>query len=748
MIAIIDKNDESKVTPMMLEDDAWFVTHAYNGVDTVEFTISDKSEYYGLIEEESEVLVTGLRGDIAQNRFVIKNIDSHDGIVTVSGSVNLYDWQREVYEKYLRNDVTLQEVLNDIMPDTWTATGQGSVTARVDVKESNGGSIKGATPLGVLDVAATCFGCVFNFDAVEKKLYCLVPDDMTPTGDFLSDEVNVRSVGYVGNTETYATRLYPYGSTDEETDETVTIESVNGGVPYIDNHTFSNDIIAMSWTDERYSIPEHLLEAAKEKLAQIAVPARSYEVDVSQLDRKVWLYMVLTMVDRVHGTRINQQVVEWREYGRPDLDVVTLSATPPSLESIVSGGLTQDDVQDAIDSNNDWIQGIIQDAIDNATDAITGNEGGYFKWVFDSEGRPIELVNLGDSLDINDAKQVWRWNAAGLGHSSNGYNGPYTMAMLADGSINASVITTGILNASLIQAGTMNADLIRTGRIEAKNGDFWFDLDSGEMYISTLDVEIQNEINMRVPQIVQKEIEDADIPGEVQEQMYTLIRLTSAGVEVGTTANDIKSVVGPGMFKLTTGSNDYMRMYPSGTPDSGNVYFMMPYGTGFEFQTSNAARFLGSSGGYTFSSEVSHINAHTSNSIETWSFSPSSQTGSFNYDLAYPDSLFLDDIDYLVIYYYVEYNSSHGKAGSIKIKISRGETREVLLTDTVLLSGDSPQQITSSELMLVDLSSDSHDIIVTRYGPYRASVNKNANPISLNTNPGTIFRIYRVSICK
>ena len=732
---------------MMLEDDAWFVTHAYNGVDTVEFTISDKSEYYGLIEEESEVLVTGLRGDIAQNRFVIKNIDSHDGIVTVSGSVNLYDWQREVYEKYLRNDVTLQEVLNDIMPDTWTATGQGSVTARVDVKESNGGSIKGATPLGVLDVAATCFGCVFNFDAVEKKLYCLVPDDMTPTGDFLSDEVNVRSVGYVGNTETFATRLYPYGSTDEETDETVTIESVNGGVPYIENHSYADDVIAMSWTDERYSIPEHLLEAAKEKLAQIAVPARSYEVDVSQLDRKVWLYMVLTMVDRVHGTRINQQVVEWREYGRPDLDVVTLSATPPSLESIVSGGLTQDDVQDAIDSNNDWIQGIIQDAIDNATDAITGNDGGYFKWVFDSEGRPIELVNLGDSLDINDAKQVWRWNAAGLGHSSNGYNGPYTMAMLADGSINASVITTGILNASLIQAGTMNADLIRTGRIEAKNGDFWFDLDSGEMYISTLDIEIQNEINMRVPQIVQKEIEDADIPGEVQDQMYTLIRLTSAGVEVGTTANDIKSVVAPGMFKLTTGPNDYMRMYPTGTPDSGSVYFMMPYGTGFEFQTSNAARFLGSTDGYSFSSEVSHIHAHTSNSVETWSFSPSSQTGSFNYDFAYPDSLFLEDIDYLVIYYYAQYNSSYGKAGSIKIKISQGETREVLLTDTVLLNEDPPQQITSTEGMLVDLSSSSHDIIVTRYGAYRASVNK-TNTIGLNTNPGTIFRIYRVSICK
>lgn len=747
MIAIIDKNDESKVTPMMLEDDAWFVTHAYNGVDTVEFTISDRSEYYGLFEEESEVLVTGLRGDISQNRFVIKNIDSHDGIVTVSGSINLYDWQREVYEKYLRNNVTLQEVLNDIMPDTWSAVGQGSVTARVDVKESNGGSIKGATPLGVLDVAATCFGCVFNFDSVEKKLYCIVPDDMTPTGDFLSDEVNVRSVGYVGNTETYATRLYPYGSTDEETDETVTIESVNGGVPYIEDHSFSNDIIAMSWTDERYSIPEHLLEAAKEKLAQIAVPARSYEVDVSQLDRKVWLYMVLTMVDRVHGTRIDQQVVEWREYGRPDLDVVTLSATPPSLESIVSGGLTQDDVQDAIDSNNDWIQGIIQDAIDNATDAITGNDGGYFKWVFDQEGRPIELVNLGDSLDINDAKQVWRWNAAGLGHSSNGYNGPYTMAMLADGSINASMITTGILNASLIQAGTMNADLIRTGRIEAKDGDFWFDLDSGEMYISTLDVEIQNGINMRVPQIVQQQIDAEDIPGQVEEQMYTLIRLTSSGVEVGTTANDVKSVVGPGMFKLSTDGDDYMRMYPSGTPTSGQVYFMMPYGTGFEFQTQNAARFIGETGGYSFSSEVSHISAHTVNSVETWHFTPSSSTGSFNYDFAYPDSLFLDDIEYLVIYYYVEYNSQHGKAGSLKIKISQGETREALLVDTVLLSGNSPQQITSTEGMLVDMSSSSHDIIVTRYGAYRASVNK-TDTIGLNTNPGTIFRIYNVNVCK
>lgn len=47
--------------------------------------------------------------------------------------------------------------------------------------------------------------------------------------------------------------------------------------------------------------------------------------------------------------------------------------------------------------------------------------------------------------DINTATKIWRFNVNGLGFSSNGYNGPFPLAMTMDGAIVADRITTGVL---------------------------------------------------------------------------------------------------------------------------------------------------------------------------------------------------------------------------------------------------------------------------------------------------------------
>jgi len=85
-----------------------------------------------------------------------------------------------------------------------------------------------------------------------------------------------------------------------------------------------------------------------------------------------------------------------------------------------------------------------QQAIIAATEKITGNVGGYVILHEGEDGKPYELLIL-DDPDINLARNVWRWNLAGLGFSSNGYQGPFTTAFTADGQINASMITTGAL---------------------------------------------------------------------------------------------------------------------------------------------------------------------------------------------------------------------------------------------------------------------------------------------------------------
>lgn len=77
---------------------------------------------------------------------------------------------------------------------------------------------------------------------------------------------------------------------------------------------------------------------------------------------------------------------------------------------------------------------------------------------------------------------MWRWNINGLGYSPNGYNGPYTTAITADGQIVADFITAGTLTASLIKAGTISSidglshwnletgDIKLTGEINATTG--------------------------------------------------------------------------------------------------------------------------------------------------------------------------------------------------------------------------------------------------------------------------------------
>lgn len=96
----------------------------------------------------------------------------------------------------------------------------------------------------------------------------------------------------------------------------------------------------------------------------------------------------------------------------------------------------------------------LEQQILDATNAITGNSGGYVKMLdTNGDGKPDELL-ITDFDDIAIATKVWRWNKEGLGYaenaSGNAYAGPYRTAITADGQINADFITTGTLNAEMI----------------------------------------------------------------------------------------------------------------------------------------------------------------------------------------------------------------------------------------------------------------------------------------------------------
>lgn len=87
-------------------------------------------------------------------------------------------------------------------------------------------------------------------------------------------------------------------------------------------------------------------------------------------------------------------------------------------------------------------------AIEVATQLITGNAGGNVVLHEGPDGKPFELLIM-DDPDITQATKVWRWTLGGLGYSTNGYAGPYELAITADGHINADFLTVGVIQDAL-----------------------------------------------------------------------------------------------------------------------------------------------------------------------------------------------------------------------------------------------------------------------------------------------------------
>ena len=144
----------------------------------------------------------------------------------------------------------------------------------------------------------------------------------------------------------------------------------------------------------------------------------------------------------------------------------------------------------------------IMGAVARATTLITNGVGGYVRFHKSNPSLtyPDELLILGDSPDINEAQQVWRWNKEGLAYSSHGYDPrPYTYktAMTADGQIVADMITTGILSAIEIYNHSDSAQatfhVTSTGEVFATKGTIGgFNIDANSLYNNTIQLHNTN----------------------------------------------------------------------------------------------------------------------------------------------------------------------------------------------------------------------------------------------------------------
>lgn len=393
MLKIYIDSDEY---PIWIDGKDWYIAHAYDGYDSLCFELSDTHEMYPFISEEAIV-------SDGHNLYSVKQIDDHGGYMSVTCALNLDDWRKRFWRSYRRTDSSLQQVFDDIKPSGWILEGAENINKHATIEASEGQGLENVIAETILSRASEVYEVTFNFDVLNKTVRVIDPAGYTPSGDYLTDELNLKTLGYTGNTKEFATRLYAYGKKDNSGNP-VTIASVNGGKEYIDNNQYSNRVISVGWSDERYTSPQSLFDAAKEKLDSLSYPVRSYECDVRNLDENMYMYKVVTLIDRKHNKRTDHRVISYKEYPEAHYyDEVTLSAVPPKIEGTVKS------ISAEIDRKMAASVQVASDAVLTAMKVITGATGGHVKILME-EGLPeaIEVTHSDGTKTLADVDGVSR----------------------------------------------------------------------------------------------------------------------------------------------------------------------------------------------------------------------------------------------------------------------------------------------------------------------------------------------------
>ena len=431
----------SKVYPLSCISN-WCITSSLGGSKTMQFDISPQSPEYRLIAEEERIEYDG-------TYYNIKSINERRTIATVNAEIDLDELKSKIFSTFKYDTISLVQAMSTALDGTnWSVVGAGLVTAKRSF------DLTDVTPLDIVNNCTnkTMYNVSFDVDNIRKILNVSVPATLA-NNVFFSDELNLKELTFKGSSSGFATRLYAYGK------DGLSFAKINNGKEYIDNNSYSDKVIATVWRDERYTKAESLLVDAQEKLKELAVPERSYVCEIIDLARLnkieysefyIRLNSVITLIDRRRNKRLEHTVVEIKEYPNEPLNnTVTLSTSPEKISRMLIDNTTRiNQISTTVDKQpSAW-----QKAIETATALITGASGGYV--VLNPSEKPSELIIM-NTPDINTATKIWRFNMNGLGYSSNGYNGPFPLAMTMDGAIVADFITTGTLNADIIKAGTL-----------------------------------------------------------------------------------------------------------------------------------------------------------------------------------------------------------------------------------------------------------------------------------------------------
>lgn len=293
-----------------------------------------------------------------EDRFVVKEIEkSSEGTATITAQLDLESLEGKPFRAFKSEEQTIKATLQLAFAGTGWTVGECRISKKRTLSMAN------VSALDVLKQALKTYRAEIKIDS-KKQSIDIYPEVGSDKGVYFSDQLNLRKLTVQYSTYDFYTEIEPYGK------DGLTIETVNSGKTYLENHQYSSKKKRCIWKDERYTIADSLKEDAAAKLADMSKPYVSYSADIVDLSRNSQKYSILqyeigdtvTLIDHVTGEKEKQRIVSVKIYPEaPEKNSCTLANKVLTFDELAQKYEDTADTVDNITNDNGQIDG---DAID------------------------------------------------------------------------------------------------------------------------------------------------------------------------------------------------------------------------------------------------------------------------------------------------------------------------------------------------------------------------------------------------
>lgn len=237
----------------------------------------------GFIQEEQKI-------EISDYIYVVKEVNMEDD--------NMYDVYCKPYFSGLQGkhidslvgyNMTLEDCMETIVEDTgWKVIYEDNIVGSFTV------NIERVPALDALTAAHTLYNVDFAFDTKRKEIR--VWNERGCLKDtFFFNESTLRECQVQSNTYDLVTRLIPIGKNMS------TIQLVNDNSLWVEDYSYTKDIIVGYYINQSVENAVNLLELAKEKIKYICRPHSTYKIKLAHFDSELSVGDSIRIIDEIKG---------------------------------------------------------------------------------------------------------------------------------------------------------------------------------------------------------------------------------------------------------------------------------------------------------------------------------------------------------------------------------------------------------------------------------------------------------------